>query len=158
MGIACISVALQRPRVPIAKPTAVGLNCTLMMQVPVFAITRLFVQVVLVALTNGPVTVMAGLLSVIDTPVLLVSVIFVDALVTPTGVTAKLTEVRLSDTLLVPVPLNPMSCGVEGSLSLMTTEPRFAPVDFGLKVTLMVQLAPPARTAPEAGHVLVEMV
>jgi hypothetical protein len=128
-----------------------------MTQVPLAAITRLFVHVVVLALENGPVTVMAGLLNVMDTPVLLVNVIFVFALVTPTAVIANVMEVGLSDTLLVPVPLKPISCGVEGSLSLITTEPRFEPVVVGPKVTLMVQLAPPARVAPDAGHVLVEM-
>jgi hypothetical protein len=116
------------------------------------------VQVVLLALANGPVTVMAGLLSVMDTPVLLVRVIFVVALVKPKAVVENVIDVGLRDTLLVPVPLKPMSCGVEGSLSLITTEPRFEPVDFGPKVTPMVQLAPLASLAPEAGQVLVEMV
>ena len=85
----------------------------------------------------------------------LVKVIFVFALVTPTAVVAKLTDVGLRDTLLIPVPVKPMSCGDEGSLSLITTEPRFEPVDFGPKVTPMLQLAPPASVAPEAGQVLV---
>lgn len=125
---------------------------------PLAAITRALVQVVVVALPNVPVTVMAGVLSVRFTPVLLVRVIFVLALVAPTAVTGKVTDVRLSDTLLIPVPLKPISCGVEGSLSLTTTDPRFAPVVVGLKVTVMVQVAPPARVFPDAGQVLAVMV
>jgi hypothetical protein len=89
-----------------------------------------------------------------DTPVLLVRVIFELALVPPTPVVANVIDAGLSDTLLIPVPLNPTSCGEEGSLSLITIAPRFAPVDVGPKVTLMLQLAPPARVAPDAGHVL----
>jgi hypothetical protein len=85
-------------------------------------------------------------------------VIFVAALVTPTAVVANVMVLGLSETLLVPVPLSPISWGDEGSVSAITTAPRFAPVDLGLKVTLIVQLAPPARVLPEAGQVLVEIV
>ena len=129
-----------------------------MMQFPPLAITRPLVQVVVPALTNGPVIVIAGVLRVMEAPVLLVSVIFVAALVTPTAVVANVIVLGLRETLLVPVPLSPISCGLEGSVSAIVTAPRFAPVDLGLKVTLMVQLAPPARVLPEAGQVLVEIV
>lgn len=144
--------------VPVAYPTEVGLNCALMMHVPRFGMTKPFVHVVLPALVKGPVMVTAGVFKVTDTPVLFVSVIFVAALVRPTAVVAKAIVVGLRETLLVPVPLRPISCGVDGSVSLMTTEARFKPVDWGLKVTLMVQLAPPPRVVPEAGQVLVVIV
>jgi hypothetical protein len=120
--------------------------------------TKPFVHVLLAALANGPVIVMAGVLKVMDTPVLFVSVIFVVLLVRPTAVVANEMVVGLSETLLVPVPLKPISCGVDGSVSLMTTDARFKPVDFGLNVTLIVQLAPPASVVPDAGHVLVVIV
>ena len=88
-----------------AKPTLVGLNCTLMTHVPLAAITRSGVQVVVAAaITNGPVTVSGVAPSVIDTPVLLVRVIFVAGLGTPTAVVANVTAVGESATLLLPVP------------------------------------------------------
>src|SRR5712671_1418539 len=127
------------------------------MQVPRLATTKPFVHVVPVALTKGPVTVMAGVLKVIETPVLLVRVILLTALLVPTAVVAKLIEVGDSDTLLVPVPETPMICGVVGSLSLMITAPFFVPVVVGVKVRLMTQLAFAARLWPEAGQVLEEM-
>src|ERR1700691_2949006 len=124
-----------------------------MMQVPVAAITKSLVQVEEFAVTKCPVTVRAGLPKVMLTPVLLVSVILVIALTVPTAVGANVMLFGLSDTLLVPVPLNPTSCGLEGSLSLMMTAPFFAPVEAGVKVTPMVQLAFAFSLAPEAGQV-----
>ena len=88
-----------------------GLNVTLMTQVPLAAITRLLVQVELLATVNGPVVVTAVLPSVMDTPVLLVSVILLAALATPTDVSGNVMAAGLSDTLLVPVPVRPISCG-----------------------------------------------
>src|SRR5579859_245719 len=129
-----------------------------MVQVARLAITRPFVHVVPEAVAKGPAIVIAGVLNVTETPVLLVSVILVLPLDSPTGVVAKAMEFGLNDTLLVPVPVNPTIWGVEGSLSLITTDDLFVPVDVGLKVRLMVQLAPPASVVPEAGQVLVEMV
>src|SRR5258708_6885919 len=126
-----------------------------MTQVPLAAITKLFVQVVVaVAIENGAVTVSAGLPRVMDTPVLLVTVILLAALATPTAVVGKVIVPGLSETLLVPVPVKPMSCGEEGSLSLITTDPRVAPVDFVPQVTPMVQLDPAFRLLPDAGQVL----
>src|ERR1700722_5070169 len=130
-----------------------------MEQVPLAAITRSGVQVVVAAaITNDPVTDTAGLLNVRLAPVLLVKVILVAALGTPTAVVANVIDVGLRTTLLVPVPVRPISCGLEGSLSFTTTEPRFAPVDAGVKLTVILQLAPPARLAPDAGHALVTIL
>jgi hypothetical protein len=103
------------------------------------------------------VTVTAGSFNVMDTPVLLVRVILVVLLVRPTAVVANVTVVGLRVTLLVPVPENPASWGDVGSVSLMTTEPFFNPVDSGVNVTLMVQLAPALNLLPVAGQVLAEM-
>jgi hypothetical protein len=116
------------------------------------------VQEVLPALRNGPVKVKAGLFRVMDTPVLLVRVILLVALVTPTAVVLNVTVLGLKDTLLVPVPETPTSCGEVGSVSLMITVPFFKPVLSGVKVKLMVQLAPPLSLLPAAGHVLDVMV
>ena len=56
--------------------------------------------------------------------------------------------------MLVPVPVIPTICGLLGSLSWMISAPFFAPVVFGLKTTLMVQLATGANVLPDAGQVL----
>src|SRR6266849_7959459 len=129
-----------------------------MMHVARLAITSASVHVVPVALTKGPLTVIAGVLKVTGTPVLLVSVTLVDALLAPIAVVAKAIDVGESDTLLVPVPDRPMICGLVGSLSLMITAPFFAPVVRGVKVTPMAQLALAPSVCPEAGQVLEEML
>src|SRR2546423_3103216 len=150
--VTVLSATLSRPE---TKPTLVGLDCTLTAQVPPAAMTRLGVQVVVAAATtNGPVTVSGVALSVIETPVLLVRVILVAVLGIPTAVVGKVIDDGDSATLLLPVPLRPMSWGLEGSLSLTTTAPLFGPVDFGVKWRVIVQLAPAASAAPEAGQVL----
>src|SRR6267142_7200552 len=110
-----------------------------MTHVPLAAITRLGVHVVVAELTNGAVTVTGVLLRVRVAPVLLVRVMVDDLLSTPTAVVANVIRLGVRATLLDPVPLKPASCGLDGSLSLTTTVPRFAPVDFGPKVTLMAQ-------------------
>lgn len=142
---------------PVANPTAVALNVTLITQVPLAAMTRPLVQVVVAALPNGPVTVSAGVPSVIDTPVVLVRVILVGALVTPTGVVENDTLLGLSTTLLVPLPVKPTSCGEEGSLSLITIASLNVAVDLDPKVTLIEQLADAASVLPDAGQVFAEM-
>lgn len=51
-----------------------------------------------------------------------------------------------------PVPLKLIVCGLPAALSVMVTEAVRGPLWAGLKVTVMVQLAPAARPVP---HVLV---
>ena len=51
-----------------------------------------------------------------------------------------------------PVPLSVTDCGLPLTLSVMETAPVALPLLCGVKVTLMVQLAPPAS---EAGQLLV---
>ena len=48
-----------------------------------------------------------------------------------------------------PVPLKPIVCGLPAALSVMVTEAVRGPVWAGLKVTVMVQLAPIARPVPQ---------
>jgi hypothetical protein len=48
-----------------------------------------------------------------------------------------------------PVPVNVMVCGLVGSASLMVTAAVRLPIAVGLKVTLIVQLAPAARLVPQ---------
>src|SRR5579863_760057 len=129
-----------------------------MSHVPPAAMIRSGVHVVVPAITNVPVTDSAGLPIVICTPVLLVRTILLARLGTPTAVVGKVTAVGDSATLLDPVPVRPMSCGLEGSLSLTTTVPLFAPVDAGVKLTVIAQLPAAASVLPEAGQVLLTMV
>src|ERR1039457_16912 len=103
---------------------------------------------------NGAVTDTAGLFNLRGAAGLLVRVTLVRLLVVPTACGAKATELGLRVTALVPVPVIPTICGLLGSLSSMTSAPFFAPVVFGLKTTLMVQLAPAANVLPDAGHLL----
>ena len=51
--------------------------------------------------------------------------------------------------VLVPVPVNDTACGLPVALSLTVTAPERAPVAVGVKLTLMVQLAPALRLAPQ---------
>ena len=48
-----------------------------------------------------------------------------------------------------PVPLKPIVCGLPAASSVMVTEAVRGPVWVGLKVTVMVQLAPAARPVPQ---------
>ena len=48
-----------------------------------------------------------------------------------------------------PVPLKPIGCGLPAALSVMVTEAVRGPLWAGLKVTVMVQLAPSARPVPQ---------
>lgn len=155
--VASLSATL---RVPVGKPTAVGVNTTSMAHVPAAAITSWSVQLVVASVLNGPEMDMAGLPSVNEFPVLLVSVMILAppaGVVIPTGCAAKTTECGLRTTLLVPVPVIPANCGLLGSLSLTINAPCLAPVVGGVKVTLIVQLALPARVLRAAGHVFADM-
>ena len=51
-----------------------------------------------------------------------------------------------------PLPFNETVCGLPEALSVIVTAPLTVPPACGVKVTLIVQLAPPAR---EAGQLLV---
>lgn len=86
---------------------------------------------------------------------LLVSVTGCAALVVPS---ACVPNVRLvADKLTagaVPVPVRLIDCGLLAALSVIVTMPVLVPVAAGSKVTLIVQLAPPATELP---HVLVSV-
>jgi hypothetical protein len=49
---------------------------------------------------------------------------------------------------VVPVPLSETACGLPGALSLTESVPFRLPATLGVKVTLMVQLAPDAIFEP----------
>jgi hypothetical protein len=80
----------------------------------------------------------------------LVSVTAVPALVEPSFVTAKATDVGDSVTAgAVPVPVRATAWGLFTALSVMVTLADLAPVAVGVNVTLMEQLAPAARLEPQ---------
>ncbi len=91
---------------------------------------------------------------------LLVSVTLCAGLVVPTAWLPKLRLVddRLTagaELVLVPLPDRPTDCGLPLALSVIVTAAVSVPVAVGVKVTLMVQLAPAARVAVEIGQVFV---
>ena len=49
----------------------------------------------------------------------------------------------------VPVPIRLTSCGLPGALSVIDSVPVRVPICVGLKVTLIVQLAPAAKLEPQ---------
>jgi hypothetical protein len=50
--------------------------------------------------------------------------------------------------LVTPIPLRETVCGLPGALSVTVSVPVTLPVALGVKVTLIVQLAPDARFEP----------
>jgi hypothetical protein len=50
--------------------------------------------------------------------------------------------------LVTPIPLRETVCGLPGALSVTESVPLTLPVALGVKVTLIVQLAPDARFEP----------
>jgi hypothetical protein len=125
--------------------------------VPLIATTLLLVQVVVAVVRNGPLADTACAPRVMAAVVLLVSVILVALLVVPTVCAAKVTDAGLKVTVLVPVPLMPTSCGLVGSLSLISKTPFFVPVLCGLKVRSTMQLAVGAKVLPDGGQAFEEM-
>src|SRR5208282_4759897 len=134
---------------------ALGSNWRPMEQLPLAAIFRPLVQVVFPLLTTkSGLMVRAGLPRVSVLPVSFNRVMVLTPPATPTGWVPKLIELGLRTTLLIPIPLTPAICGLVGSASLMMTAPFFAPVDLGVKVRPIWQLAPPAKVLPAAGQLL----
>ena len=69
---------------------------------------------------------------------------------TPPPATGLATPVTAKDCgLATPVPLRLMMCGLPVALLAMLTAPVLLPTAVGEKVTLMLQLAPAARVAPQ---------
>src|SRR5579863_4918975 len=140
----------------VRAPVAVGLNVTLIEQVPLFAATEL-PQVFVCAKSPlfAPVTAMLVIPSA-ALPVL-VSVTDSDPLV---EFNVWLPNVRLEPDRLtvgaatvVPVPLSVKVCGLPAALSVMVTAADRAPVAVGLNVTLIAQL--PLLAATELPQVFV---
>src|SRR2546426_433168 len=130
--------------VPVLLPAAEGSKKTPIVQLAPGA--RVLVQPLVSpksALACTPVMVSGA------SPVLL-SVTFCGRPVVPTNWLAKL---RLAGDRLttgaMPVPLRAAICGLPEALSVTTSAAERAPRALGLKVTLIVQLAPAARLVPQ---------
>ncbi len=67
----------------------------------------------------------------------------------PTATVPKARLAALKVRGSTPVPVRVTSCGLVATPSLKVTAPVTAPAIVGLKVTLMVQLFPPARELPQ---------
>ena len=84
-----------------------------------------------------------------DTFSLLVTVTTFAALLAPPGTCpkARLAGVRLTGS--TPVPRNVTTCGLLGALSVIVTDPVWAPVAVGAKVTVIEHCEFGARVAPQ---------
>jgi hypothetical protein len=140
----------------VRAPATVGVNVTLIVQLPLFAATEL-AQVLLCAKSPllAPVTAMPVRFST-ALPVL-VSVTVCEPLVVfnvwLANVRLELDRLTTGAAAFAPVPVIVIVCGVPVALSLMVTAPVRAPVAVGVKVTLIVQF--PLFAATELPQVLV---
>ena len=132
--------------VPGCVPFEVGVKATLTAQL--LPAANVLPQVLLVTV-YGPVT--CTLEMVADTLPVLLTVTVLGALVLPAFTLPKFRLV--GDTLsvggAVPVPVSGIVCGLPGPLSVTESVALLIPEAIGLKVTLMVQLAPTARLVPQ---------
>jgi len=128
-------------------PTAVGVKVTLMLQFPP---TGTLAPQLLVS----PKLAEAVIPTMINVALpLLVSVTVCDALVVPTarggGGNVRLAGERSAMGAVTPVPVSEIVCGLLVALSIKVTEPTALPPVVGVKVTLMVQIAPAATDEPQ---------
>lgn len=127
-------------------PVAVGLNVTLIMQVPLGAIeVQLLVSLKSVAFVPAMLTFET---TTVPAALTLVRVIVCGVLLVPTVWAAKVKLVGESETA-VPVPLRVTLCGLLLALSVRVTAALRMLIVVGLKVTLMVQLALAANDVPQ---------
>ena len=135
---------------PRCRPAEIGENVTLMVQLAPAA--RLVPQVLVSA--KGALVVMPVMLTAVAA--VLVSVVVCAALVVPTPWLSN--SMPTSDpkdcgenVRVTPVPCKLMLSGPSGALEATVKLPPRKPTEVGAKVTLMIQLAPPATEVP---HVL----
>jgi hypothetical protein len=129
-------------------PVAVGLNVTLIVQLPFADSEELVVQVppLAIAKSEAFVPVMENPLSVSVPPPLFVTVTAWAALVVPTSWPEKVKPpvgVKLAVGAAAPVPERLTDCGLFRALSLTIRLPVRVPVPVGVKVTVIVQLLLP---------------
>lgn len=149
----CVPALSTTVTAPVRVPLAVGVNFTEIVQLPPAAI---------VLPTPGQVPVppkakfpemVNGALMVTAEAVELVSVASSTLLVEPTVVLGNVSGFGEMWTVLVvglaPVPVRVTFCGLPEAVSVTETDPVAVPAAVGLKVTLIVQLAPDARLVPQ---------
>lgn len=131
--LGALSVIVTEPNAP---PAAVGVNVTLMVQIPCGATGKLQVS----ASAKG-----AG--AAIEVTVrfavpVLVTVTVCAALDVPRAMLPKFRLLEDSSTLgrFTPVPVRSITCGVLGALSVRVSAPTLGPATTGVKVRRMVQL------------------
>jgi hypothetical protein len=133
-------------RVPVRVPEAVGLKVTLMLQLAPAATE-------LPQLSVSAKSPLAEILVIVKLTVpVLVSVTVCAALVVPTVWLANVNEEAERLTVVVgavPVPVRLTVCGLPEALSVMLKVPVRVPEAVGVKVMLMVQLAPAATELPQ---------
>ena len=126
----------------VRDPIALGLNVTLIVQLPLLAATE-FPQLFVCAKSPvlAPVTPMFVMLS--DALPVLVSVTDCELLVVfnvwLANVRLELERFTAGAEAPAPVPLRLMDCGLPEALSVMVTDAKREPAAVGVKVTLMVQ-------------------
>jgi hypothetical protein len=67
----------------------------------------------------------------------------------PTGVDGKVSELGATVIAAAPVPLSGNGCGLSAALSVMLREALRVPFQWGVKVTVTVQLVPAATEVPQ---------
>jgi len=127
-------------RLPERLPAAVGVNVTLIVQLPMAATGVVVLQVVpLAATAKSPVTAM--LLKLKGAAPVLVTVTGLAPLVVPSGWLPKGRIVGDSETTgVVPVPVSETVWGLPGALSVSVRLPERLPAAVGVNVTFMTQL------------------
>jgi hypothetical protein len=135
-------------RLPDAAPPAVGVNVTATVQLPAPATGVEVEQVVPdVAMAKGPVAPMA--VSVRLALPVLVRVTVWGLLVVPTNSDEKLGGDDRLTAGPVPIPMRPMLGGLLPASLVIVIDPVRVPLAVGVKVTLMVQLAPAFTVLPQ---------
>jgi hypothetical protein len=136
---------------PFTDPVSVGVKVTDSVQVADFASAPPQGEPPLPTAVKFALALM--LLMVIVPVPLLVTVMVLAAAVAPMPVEEKVNEVGLSfnGTFGPPVaaPLSPTVSGLNALLVVRSSAPLIVPLYCGVKVTVMVQLAPPARELPQ---------
>ena len=135
-------------RVPLRVPPVAGLNVTLIVQLAPAATLEPHVSVSEKSPEFAPVIPMLEILSA-PVPVLL-RVTLWGLVVVPTSLFPNVTFAGKSPTAgAVPVPERATVCGLPKALSATDSDALLAPVVAGVNVTLIAQLLPAAKLAPQ---------
>lgn len=131
---------------PLRLPVAPGVKITLTVHVPPAGTEE--AQVLVCEKSPLLVPVMLIPVMVSATFCRFVNVVFIGLLEVPTATVPKFNEVGLKVTGLTPVPVTEIVCGLLLAVSEMVTVPDCFPATVGVKVTVMLQVAPAAMDVP----------